>query len=545
MDAKFPRRDGHVCFRLSEVDFVPQWLKNAKNRPRPSRGYTMSSLSKQVLEAFSAFVATDLVFREELSRMMKGEEWDGCFNRSKSNDADMHGECNTDKVRIWKACFDSLVCCSIDHNPGDSLVCCPVVYRQGMEVMFLKTIGFEICLKKEDDVNFENGKKFGELGVRNLGKWNSRGRLGMCYVILKLKDTRKWRPICPTYYEGGVVASKRVARVVNQLLWDLPSGSNFNMRSTEELVKRISDANKGLLPGEKFVTAAFDIKEMFCNLSHDAVLDAVGWIIDYWLLQRAKGVMLKNRGKEAKVRMRDVQIGWMDVSFDDVMRFVKFDLECTFVMVGGVVLKQRIGIPMGKASSPALACLLTAYSEFTFLNSLGSMRLMTYGARIVDDVSIFVRCKKTDATSRLRVEQVILCFEDCYHENLTLERTDKGRFWEFLGCIVGTEEVTNELVCVATHKNQAMVKGGLLVFQNLQDFCTYSGRQQKLAVISSFLYRAKRYTTFKGAEAVFLLTLKMGLRMRGFPDDYFDTALKTFSDKFEGIWEDCVECFTG
>ncbi|GBG90522.1 hypothetical protein CBR_g50866 [Chara braunii] len=170
-------------------------------------------------------------------------------------------------------------------------------------------------------------------------KWRRSPRTllrGACYLVPRHEDTRKWRLICPTYEEGGVVASKQVARVVNRLWWDLPSGCNFNMRCTEELVKRLSEANKKLFPGEEFITAAFHIKEMFCNLQHDAVLDALRWIVDFWMLQGASGMMLKSRGKEAKVRMGGLPVGWINVSFEDVLRFVEFDLDCTFVMAGGV-----------------------------------------------------------------------------------------------------------------------------------------------------------------------------------------------------------------
>ncbi|GBG80874.1 hypothetical protein CBR_g31430 [Chara braunii] len=317
------------------------------------------------------------------------------------------------------------------------------------------------------------------------------------------------------------------------------------MKSTEELVTRIKEANKDLRKDEEFVSAAYDIKEMFCNLPHYVLMEAVRWITDFWVLQGAKGVMLKNKGKEAKIRMGECQVGWTETRFVEVVRFVEFDLGCTYVMAGGRILKQRIGIPMGKASSPALACLLSAHAEFTFLNSLGMERYLTYGARIVDDISIFVRCKKGDVVSKKKAERVIEKFERCYHENLTLERTDKGSFWEFLGCVVGVKDWPEGIVCAATHKNQVGVQSGRLAFQNLQDYCTYSSRQQKLAVISSFLYRAKRYTTMQGAEAVFLFALKIELRLRGFPDEYFDTALRSFSKKFGGLWEGWVLCLTG
>ncbi|GBG89005.1 hypothetical protein CBR_g48614 [Chara braunii] len=503
-DGTFPRKDRHVCFRMSEVGFVPAWLKNAKNIPKPSRQCTVGGLKKQIIAAFEPFVTVNSVTRDEIGHLLSGQLLRDCFNRAAT---DNEVVCSTDEAYLWKERFGSLVCCPIDHNPGDSLVCCPSVYQAGMRKMFLGNDGFETCLEGKEEINTRNGIQYREMDFESLGKWDSKGKLGRCYVVPKHKDTNRWRPICPTYEECGVVASKRVSRAVNRLLWDLPLRSNFNLRSTEELVERIAGVNKELKKDEAFVGAAFDIKEMLCNLPHDVIMKAVEWVLDYWTAQGAKGVLLKRRA--------------------------------------GVVFRQRMGIPMGKASSPALACLLSAYSEFTFLNSLGSERNLTHGVRIVDDVSIFVRYKKKDEKSRRMAEEVIRKFENCYHKNLVLERTDKGGVWDFLGCVVGVRDWPDGIVCAATHKNQGGVWEGRLTFQNLQDYCTYSSRQQKLAVIASFFYRAKRYTTMRGAEAIFLLTLKIELRLRGFPDGYFDTALSNFSSKFGGLWEDWVQCLTG
>ncbi|GBG91554.1 hypothetical protein CBR_g52588 [Chara braunii] len=389
-EGMFPRQDGHVCFRTSEAGFVPGWLKNARNIPRPSAGCLRRSLKTQLLSAFDRLGIAGSGSRRELGGMMSGDLMKDCFNRV----GDVNGGvCNTDKVDQWKERFERLVRCPIDHNPGDLLVCCPMIYRKGIDEMFVKNPGFEICLREEEEINKSNGLRFEGLGVGALGKWNREGKLGSCYTIPKHKDIRKWRPICPTYEECGNKASKRVARVVNQMLWDMPARSNFNMRSTEERVQRIAVANKDLRRSESFVSAAFDIKEMFCNLPHKAVMEAVRWIVDFWLARGGLGILLQERGKGAKVRMGDGQIGWTKIGFDEIIRFVEFDLSCTYVVACSVILQQRVGIPMGKALSPALACLLCAFAEFTFLNSLGTRRSITYGTRTVDDVSIFVRYK--------------------------------------------------------------------------------------------------------------------------------------------------------
>ncbi|GBG74657.1 hypothetical protein CBR_g19065 [Chara braunii] len=301
-DRMFTRKDGHVCFKMGEVGFVPTWMRNAKNVPKPSRRCTIGTLKKQIMSTFEPLLMTTSVSCGEIGLLLSGQLMKDCFNRAAVNNEVV---CTTDEVYLWRERFEGLVRCPIDHNPGDSLVCCPGIYQLGMKKMFLENVGFEVCSEGEDEINLRNGKKYREMGLESVARWNLKGRMGRCYVI----PTHR-RPICPTYEECGVVASKRVSRAVNRLLWDLPLRNNFNMRSTKELVKRITEANKELKSDGGFVGAAFDIKEMFCYLPHDAIVRAMEWILDYWIAQGAKGILLKGKGKEAKIRMGDGQDGW-------------------------------------------------------------------------------------------------------------------------------------------------------------------------------------------------------------------------------------------
>ncbi|GBG89109.1 hypothetical protein CBR_g48820 [Chara braunii] len=305
-EGQFPTVGGHVCFRLSEASFVPEWIKNARNIPRPAHRHSASSLKKQLQFVFDPLLKFCNTTREAFGRGISKQMVEKCFSSTKSDDQEGF---DTAGVAEWRERFDGLVRCPIDHNPGDSFVCCPTVYWEGMKKMFLRNAGFEICERKEQELERDNGQKYQELGYEKLGRWNPKGKLGKCYVIPKHKDVRKWRPICPSFEECGVKASKQVARAVNRMLWDLPSRSNFNMRSTEELIDRIAVANIELRKGEGFVSAAFDIKEMFCNLPHDAVIEVVRWVSDFLVLQGSSGVLIQERGKGAKMRMGKGQIG--------------------------------------------------------------------------------------------------------------------------------------------------------------------------------------------------------------------------------------------
>ncbi|GBG88083.1 hypothetical protein CBR_g46454 [Chara braunii] len=537
-DEVFLRVKGHVCFRMAEVDFVPTALKNSRNIPSSSHVTSRRNLVRQVITSFGLSSLLPTLHEDAFD---KGTI-DCCFNKTVRRDGLFSWSIDT--VLGWREKFGELVKCPIDHNAGDSLVCCPVIYQSGMNKLFLRNPGF-VIREDEDEVICGCALRYKEGKFDRLGKWNRAGSLGQTCSIPKHKDITKWRPICPTHSECGVSASKKIARAINQLLWELPRETNFNLRSMADLVSSLREINGELKQGERFLGMAFDIKEMFCNLPHESILRAVRWVVDFWEIRGCKGVLIRRKGKGAKLQFGESAIGWSSVSFETIYAFVEFDLGCTLFKASGRVLQQRVGILMGKSSSPALACLLCSFNEFLFLSSLGSDRRLVGGVRMVDDVSIMARYKQGDCTSMRDAESILVEFESCYDSNLILERTSDADCWDFLGCILKTLEWPWGIQCVALHKNQQRYNEDGLRFQNLQDFDSFCSRQQKKAVIGSCLHRAKALTTMQGTEVAFLFTLKVELRKRNFPDAYFDDVLRNFSGKFGGIWADWVHCLTG
>ncbi|GBG75013.1 hypothetical protein CBR_g19527 [Chara braunii] len=276
---------------------------------------------------------------------------------------------------------------------------------------------------------------------------------------------------------------------------------------------------------------------MLSNLPHPSVIDALLWAIDFWTDKGVRGIAVKKQGKDPKLLRGKIELGWLSVPLETVLAFVKFELEHTFVSTSGVILRQTLGIPMGKSSSPALACLFCSYNEFVFLTSLGVDRKFFQGFRLVDDVSIFVIIKKKGGVEKDRAEQMIRLFEGCYDKNLVLEKTNEGILWSYLGCILGARRDDSGIVCCPTIKNLLSGGGDDLVFQSIQDFSSYSNSQQKSVVICSFLYRAKMYSTNDELAFPLLVSLKYELWKRDYPDELFDRALLHFSKKHGGLWK--------
>ncbi|GBG60771.1 hypothetical protein CBR_g12509 [Chara braunii] len=355
-----PRVDGHVVFRMNEWDDAPGWMRSNKNIARPMRNDVVSRLKSEISASFlETGFGLSPIRRNDLK---------GCV---KSMGADSKDWCTEEEVNVWKEKMCGLVRTPIDHNAGDTVLCCPIKYREGMDNLFLNNPGFVIREEEEDALNEVSRRTYEEMGLEGFAKWDKQGKLGRAYVIPKHKDVSRWRPICPSFSECGVRASRKISMAINLLIWELPKRSNFNLNCTDLLVDSLDRINKDLKKGEALLTAVSDVKEMFCNLPHDSIVNALDWLIDFWLLKGVGGVLVKRRGKGAKLLRGKREEGCQLVEFNTIRDSSCFDLEHTFLSACGRRLQQLTGIPMGNPTSPAVACMLCIFSEFSFLSSLG------------------------------------------------------------------------------------------------------------------------------------------------------------------------------
>ncbi|GBG68658.1 hypothetical protein CBR_g3199 [Chara braunii] len=281
------------------------------------------------------------------------------------------------------------------------------------------------------------GKKRKDKGDLETTKVVRRGgKIGQAYVLPKDKDLDRWRPISPAVHDPASLAGARVGRAVRYMLLCFQKGHHFDLKSTDDLRGRFEQIRIDLgKKGGDVLARSYDIKDMFAKLSHEVVLDAVRWLSDFHITRGMLGVQVSRRGKLcAMTRIRRKQEGFVLMTFGQIERAVKYELGNTYIRSAGVILRQQFGIPMGRSSSPALACLVCARAESDFLGSLGRDAALVRGVRMIDDVSIFVACSLSDGVTHVKDVQVLERFEGCYDRNLKLVRKGEGcNAFDFLG----------------------------------------------------------------------------------------------------------------
>ncbi|GBG79200.1 hypothetical protein CBR_g28917 [Chara braunii] len=238
------------------------------------------------------------------------------------------------------------------------------------------------------------------------------------------------------------------------------------------------------------------------------------------------------------------QTGWVmgahltvKVKYDDRVKLAEIDLEHTYVYATGVLLQQVVGIPMGKSTSPPLACILCAYSEYRFLSNLGSLKRKVRGLRLMDDVSLIIDVgmkRDTRREAKIRME-----FEACYPNNLTLKRTDEGTgVWDFLGLEMRTYIAAPYVGSIQVSKNEKSVwENETLEFKTGQYYQSWGSKQQKSAVVASYLHRIDINTTIRCEIPWRVLTLSRELRLKDFPEEFMKRTIKCFCTGREEIWK--------
>eukprot|EP00896_Chara_braunii_P022071 GBG79947.1 hypothetical protein CBR_g30210 [Chara braunii] len=256
--------------------------------------------------------------------------------------------------------------CSADYrNPGATLLICPTAYHRACKDTFGRNPSFRVIPEAEDKVLKRMRSNYEQQGLTSIARWQSGGKIGLAYVLPKDKDLQRWRPISPSTCDPSRVAAARVGRAIRYMLFGLSRKEHFDLKSMDEVGERSKTIERELgKSADDAFARSYDIKDMFARLSHESVVEAVEWVVKYHQSKGFKGVRVSCRRKLCTM-MRKIrkEEGFVTMTFEEIRREVGFELSHSFVRCTGSLLRQEMGIPMGRNSSPALACLLSNVKE--------------------------------------------------------------------------------------------------------------------------------------------------------------------------------------
>jgi hypothetical protein len=296
-----------------------------------------------------------------------------------------------------------------------------------------------------------------------------------------------------------------------------------------------------------------DIRQMFTNLEHNHIRRAI-----QWLLAKNDKLCARKTRKKPYINISTCKddngkhviywssvkgsCGWRTLDIPSLLEIVDIDLDNTFQSVGGMILKQKFGCPIGGNLSAIYANILCAFDENTILNTWKNDRKLLSGIRQVDDLILFIAYDKTKPQTKNKAAEIkekILTKNHVYRGGLELveqKPLSEGTYFtlcKFAGTkILITRKSRIIIDCQPLQKNeQSLLEGKETIFPRFIHKSSADPPSHKKSCLIGTLFRLVSQTTserfFRYALYItFLEFSKLGFSKKFFRDTLFYVAEK-------------------
>lgn len=420
----------------------------------------------------------------------------------------------------------------IDKNNGAAVLICPVLYKNmllenfkwigGKKKYKRKMLHTQVIIAKMKTF----GKKYPNISI------NKNGVIPNAYILPKNKDVRKTRPIV-SYSNHPIrnllkVASRGLFHVLKHA--PIKHFSITKTHSTMEFIKNID-----LIDNGKNMLIKGDIKEMFTNLDHNELIKTINWYTKmYKKYTKDEFISIKLRGRietHSGIFNKSKKCEFKYLTLEEIKEIAIFDITNAYLKLGGFVLQQVKGIPMGSPLSPILAIMYCARAENYFLESLDT-RINIRGVRYIDDLLLVLSCNKEEASMEI-IDNSINDLKGLYNNGsgVELQIEDWGKHLQFLENEI---YITNDKVYIE-YFNKNGIKRYITRFKSYK---SYEPKIQKIGMIIGYLKRIERLST---STSRFMLQVKLIIQELldlHYPKGIIKKAIHGMENSRKEIWEE-------
>ncbi len=220
---------------------------------------------------------------------------------------------------------------------------------------------------------------------------------------------------------------------------------------------------------------------------------------------------------------------------DDALAILVYDCLYAYMTLGDSIVKQVIGVIMGKATSAIAALMSLAWMEDVSRRHIPrQFRLRLGGCRIMDDSVVVAAYRRGDAQSEREADALLSSLQ--YHPDLVLERTDAPgeTIHRYLEGVIDVGD-GSRLTCDFFNPNAvSLLHDGVCSKPRFRSWSSYGPASVKRHVILGFFRRMRGYSltdsladtqTRAGAQ------LLLELRHCGFPARWLTRLIAHASDE--------------
>ncbi|HXT84579.1 MAG TPA: hypothetical protein VN704_09685, partial [Verrucomicrobiae bacterium] len=416
-------------------------------------------------------------------------------------------------VNSIKRQLNGYIISTLDKNNNKLIITCPCVYQMQIVTTFINDSHYKKITNQTSDAIIHSwlysyhslkwDRFFPLAKQRNIITKVKNSDIPYAYTLMKFKDYKKLRPIVSYFQHPFKRLFKNVCTILNRLWKQLPDNVNklalYNVSLFRERISMIYNKLYRFGPLTRFNIRSFDVKNMYTNLTHKSITDAIDFIFSIYAQMgrssRLTVVSVHKRKKEFLFGRNFNSNDYNTYTFTELKYMIEFDLNNVYFKCASVILKQEHGIPMGGISSGPYANITCIYYEYMYFQSLTSnivIDSILNGSRYMDDLiaiaSFCVNDSHTCNQSLTLIEQ--LC--NSYDENLELEeqQSENGTFI-YLEALIKT--LNDKIIIKPYMKNfPFIIENHKQKFLNIQHYYSYTPLKTKFGVIISTLIRLER-----------------------------------------------------
>lgn len=452
---------------------------------------------------------------------------------------DQLAEINALCAKLRKHCVFQL-----DKNDCCALFTCRRYAFDSIMETFVNDPHYSATPLTQDDILKSWREQFASL---DLGRFQSgfsvhpRHKLPYVYTMPKNKDINKFRPIMSYCTHPLRTTLRRACRALRFALRSYAT-DHMDMPTTSEFLPRVSSILAALRAEgyDRVHMLAGDIKQMYTELNHDFIMEAVDWLLDIIRAQKRRQesttIAVPRRGKKwMGMGKSHNPHAFVNFTLLSLRNIVKFDLANAYFTVGTHVMKQNIGIPMGSPLSPALAVIVCAYSEHLYSKKQTAQGYfpLVRGLRYVDDALYITGSKSCEvgsaAVAEFRLRQIAA---SCYHNDLVVELDPDQTVIHMLESEIDLTSNPN-IDIRFWHKNRDHLDAfGTQKFLKFQHYSSFSPLSAKRGVLVSTLLRVARNSLGDENTLYACRSIIRELKLLHYSNGCIAKAIKSVSGRF-------------
>ena len=306
------------------------------------------------------------------------------------------------------------------------------------------------------------------------------------YIVRKFKDTNRVRPIvsyCPHPMKRLLhVGSIGYMTCLKHL--DFPHFNVFApLQSKFIAYTAFLDLNN--VYGEDIEFFDADIKEMYTFLPHDKIIISIKFVLQHIkkTCRRSEVTVNLQCSKLSRLGRAYIDIGVICISFETLFLICAYDIENSYFILNQIVMRQKLGIPMGTPGAPGYSMSACIYCEKQFWDAIYDYQFLLKMFRYFDDLRAITVFKSKDLTTKNICKKLLAQLQNhCYDPSLKVveEKHDSNNSFKFLESVITYQH--NEFSSRYCVKNfNSLLDEGKLKFLGAQDLYSFTG-QRKLTI---------------------------------------------------------------